>query len=114
VKEVYRSSDTAMIGLFQSILDSAGIPYFVRNSTTQQSIVGGLATALFPLPEFWPALCVLNDEDYPHAMELLRAARDAAPVEQADWKCTKCGETVPGNFTSCWNCEEQRPATPPG
>jgi hypothetical protein len=112
VKEVYRSSDTAMIGLFQSILDGAGIPYFVRNSTTQQSIVGGLATALFPLPEFWPALCVLNDEDYPHAMELLRAARDTTPVEQADWQCAKCGETVPGNFTSCWNCEEPQPPPP--
>ena len=97
-----------MIGLFQSLFDDAGIPYFVRNSTTQQAIVGGLMTALFPLPEFWPALCVLHDKDYPQAMELLRAAREAAPPVSAEWKCPACGETVPGNFTSCWNCEAEQ------
>jgi hypothetical protein len=106
MKEVYRSNDGVMLALYQSILDDAGIANFVRNESSQQAIVGSLATSLLPIPDFWPALCVVNDEDYTEAMELLTAVRDAPPTTEADWKCGKCGELVPGNFTSCWNCEE--------
>ncbi len=109
MKEVFRSSDTALIGLYQSILDDAGILHFVQNATTQQMPVAGVMTAILPLPEFWPALCIRDDEDYPEAMKLLREVRDAAPPTTEDWKCAACSETVPGNFTSCWNCgAEQR------
>ena len=104
MKEVFRSNDTALIGLYQSILDGAEIPHFVRNDTTQQAIVGGLMTAIVPLPDFWPALCVLNDEDYPEAMHLLSSVRDSAAIPQEDRMCAACGEAVPGNFSECWNC----------
>ena len=108
MKEVYRSNDGVMLSLYQSVLDDAEIPNFVRNESSQQAVVGGLATAILPLPDFWPALCVVNDEDYDEALELLRAVRDTPPTTEADWKCPNCGEMVPGNFTSCWNCEEAK------
>jgi len=104
MREVFSSPDGTLIGLFQSILDEAGIPYFVRNDTANQTGAVGLLTPILPLPDFWPALCVVHDEDYPAAMELLRAARDAPPSNREDWKCPACGETVPANFASCWNC----------
>jgi hypothetical protein len=104
MKELFRSSDTALIGFYESILDDAEIPHFVRNGTTQQTIVGGLMTAILPLPEFWPALCVVNDHDHPEAMRLLREVREAGPTSKDDWICVPCGETAPGNFTACWNC----------
>ena len=25
-----------------------------------------------------------------------------------DWRCPSCGETVPGNFDVCWNCQTSR------
>jgi hypothetical protein len=112
MKELFRSSDTALIGFYESILDDAEIPHFVRNDTTQQAIVGSLMTAVLPLPEFWPALCVLNDDDYPRAMQLLREVREAGATSGAEWKCAACGETVPGNFTACWNCGVQRAGGP--
>jgi hypothetical protein len=104
MKEVFSSPDGALLGLFESILDQAGIPYFVRNDSAQQNGVTGLLNPIFPIPECWPSLCVVHDEDYSRAKELLRAARDATPANAVDWKCPACGETVPANFTSCWNC----------
>ena len=110
MKEVFRSPNAGRIGLYQSILDDAGIPHFVRNATTQQTIVGGVMTALLPLPDFWPALCVLDDEDYPEAIELLNAVREIASQDLQDWTCAACGESVPGHFTSCWSCQTDRPS----
>ena len=98
MKEVFRSSDAGRVGLYQSILADAGIGTFVRNSSTQQTPVAGLITAIFPLPEFWPALCVVDDADYPEAMTLLRSVNESASAARADWPCAGCDETVPGNF----------------
>jgi len=110
MKEVFRASSPARVGLCQAILEGADIPCFVRNEAMQQTIPGGPAVAFLPLPDFWPTLCVLRDEDYPEAMELLRSLRKAAPPVSSEWKCTACGEAIPGNFTSCWNCGADQPA----
>lgn len=104
MKEVFRHSDAALVAVYQAMLESEGIQTFVRNTNTQQAIVGGLLTAIFPLPDFWPTLCVMDDEDYPEAMDLLRNAQDAATDVQPDWTCPQCKESVPGHFAVCWNC----------
>lgn len=106
MKEVFRHSDAALVSVRQSLLESAGIQTFIRNSDTQQALVGGLLIAIFPIPVFWPTLCVMNDDDYPAAMDLLRETKDVGSVVQPDWTCSKCGESVPGGFDVCWNCEE--------
>lgn len=110
MKEVFRASSPARVGLCQTVLEGADIPCFVRNDIMQQAIPGGPILALLPLPDFWPTLCVVHDEDYPEAMELLRGVRNAAPPVSSEWKCAACGEAIPGNFTSCWNCAADRPA----
>jgi hypothetical protein len=108
VKEVFRSADHAQVSIFAAILENEGIPCFTQNSVTQQSPVAGLATSLFPIPDFWPALCVLDDDDYSEAMKVLTDVRkpNASPV--ADWKCASCGEMVPDSFASCWKCQAAR------
>jgi hypothetical protein len=103
MKEVFRSCDTARIGLYQSALEEAGICCFVRNETTQQALFG-VAAAFFPLPEFFPTLCILNDEDYSVAMAILRELHADEPASESDWQCAHCGEKVPANFGICWNC----------
>jgi len=108
VKEVFRSPDHAQVSIFAAILENEGIPWFIHNSSTQQSLLRGVLPVLFPIPEFWPALSVLDDDDYPDAMKVLTDVRkpDASPA--ADWKCASCGEMVPDNFTSCWKCQAGR------
>ncbi len=108
MKELFRNSDSAWVGLYQSILDDAGIPTFVYNLGTLQMPVAGLAVAFFPLPIFFPTLCVLSDEDYPEAMEILRGIAVKPSFAGEDWRCPPCGESVPGNFTACWNCQAER------
>ena len=104
MKEVFRSSDGTLVEFYRSILEEAEIPHIVRNDATQPAIIGNLIAAMLPLPDFWPALCVLNDEDYPEAMRLLNEVRESANVPQQERKCAHCGEMVPGNFSECWNC----------
>jgi len=108
VKEVFRNPDHAQVSIFAAILENEGIPCFTQNSVTQQSLIRDLLPAFFPIPEFWPALCVLNDDDYPSAMKVLTDLRKPGQPPADDWKCASCGETVPGNFTSCWNCQAAR------
>src|SRR5579871_5790785 len=114
MKEVFSSPDGALMGFYESLLDEADIPYFVRNDAAQQTGAAGLVTPILPLPDFWPTLCVLNDDDHDRAKELIRAAREAPPITAEDWKCPACGETVPANFTSCWNCGADSPAPETG
>jgi hypothetical protein len=89
--------------MYKSLLEDAGIACFIRNLHTQQSLFG-LAMAVLPLPDFIPALCVVNDEDYAEAMAILESPCDSG----ADWKCSACGEAVPAELTACWSCQSPR------
>jgi len=110
MREIFRNSDSAWVGLYQSILEDAGIPTFVYNLGTLQMPAAGLAVAFFPLPIFFPTLCVLSDDDYADAMNLLQSFRDAPSPVDVDWKCPRCGQPVPESFTACWNCQAERSA----
>jgi hypothetical protein len=104
MKEVFRHLSAARVSVYQSVLESAGIQTFVRNANTQQAIVGGLLTAIFPLPDFWPALCVVNDDAYPEAMALLAKTQGRETTAHPEWVCAQCGKSVPAHFAVCWNC----------
>jgi hypothetical protein len=78
MKEVFRDCDPTRVDLRRSLLEAAGLRCFVRNAATHNAIVGGLAVAFFPLPEFFPTLCIVDDEDYAEAMEILRGNDDPA------------------------------------
>lgn len=100
MKELFREADFSIVGYYRSVLESAGIATFVRNENL------GMGLADFPIPEFYPALCVVNDEDFDAAWEIIRerCTVDAAKGEQVV-ECTHCREENPGNFEICWNCE---------
>jgi hypothetical protein len=89
--------------LYQAVLEAAGIFCFIRNETTQQALCG-LAAAFFPLPEFFPTLCILSDDGYPEAMAILRELYSCGPSLEGDRQCAHCGEMVPVTFGICWNC----------
>ena len=102
MRQVFVNEDHARVGLYQSLLEEAGISTFIRNG--YGNTVGGM-----PSPLFFPALCVVNDEDYPRALQILGDAVDQPATPLADWGCPKCGEEVPGTFDSCWHCGTLRP-----
>ena len=100
MKELFREKDFTRVGYYQSILEAAGIPTMVRNEHLAMS---GLTE--IPIPEFFPALCVMRDEDYENAMEIIREQYEEN-LKGADTEtiCQSCGEANPGNFDICWSC----------
>ena len=101
MQEVFCHQDFSLVGLYQSVLTSAGISCFIRNQATHNTMTG------LPAPLFFPALCVTDPNDFDRAMELLKEVQE--PTEpSADWKCASCGEDVPGNFDVCWKCNQPR------
>jgi hypothetical protein len=121
MREVSRHRDLAVLGLEKSILDGAGIACFIRSSDAWPignclAAVGSLllfaAALLRGLPRlavlevFAPTLCILDSARHEEAVALLLAHRQTLASEHADWVCTHCQETVPGNLDACWNCSK--------
>lgn len=98
MKELFRERDFSRVGFCQSVLEAQGIATMIRNET-----LTGLTE--FPIPDFFPALCVVNDADHARALEILREhfAADAARSEE-ERPCPACQEMNPGNFDLCWSC----------
>ena len=97
MKELFRERNQIGMSHYQSLLEAAGIPTFIRNENLSQLEA--------PIPVFMPALCVVNDEDFDKAVELIEANRlEAAEAPTAEQKCAQCGETNPGSFEICWHC----------
>ncbi len=100
MKELFRERDITRVTYYQALLEEHGIPTMIRNEFLTMS---GLTE--IPIPEFFPALCVLNDEDYDRAVALIREHLNAVQADaDAEIICKSCSEVNPGNFDTCWSC----------
>lgn len=105
MKELYRHKDFSIVAYYKSILESEGIQIMLRNEHTQMAGVSEI-----PIPEFYPNICVMHDEDYPRAWEILNQTMHTnAQNAEFDIACPTCGETNPGNFEVCFSCDENLP-----
>ena len=99
MKELFRERDLTRVHYYQSILEAAGIPTFLRNENV--STTRGVS-----IPDFFPALCVVDDADYEQAVEVIKAdVEDSSRAPTEDVLCPHCGESCPGSFGRCWNCQ---------
>ena len=104
MKTIFVHHDSTVVGLKKSILEEAGIDCFVQNESTSATLGAG-ALGLVQSPIFDPALCIIDDSRYDEAIALINlTGTGVPPVIAADWPCPQCGESVPGNFETCWNC----------
>lgn len=103
VREVFCDREPARVGYFRSVLENADILTYVRNEVTNTAV------AEMPSGVFFPALCVVNDEDYDRAIALIIEVRDGTPADLPEWTCASCSEAVPGGFDICWKCGAERP-----
>jgi Putative prokaryotic signal transducing protein len=90
--------EDAEIQVLMSGLEEAGMPCIVRNENL------AVARGEIPFSECFTELWILNDEDYPKAMELVTSWRESKGPARASWVCAGCQETIEGQFTSCWQC----------
>ncbi len=96
--ELLRYRDVTRVTYFRDLLEQSGIRTFIRNENL--STTEGVS-----IPDFFPALCILNEGDKQEAIALIKA--DLASSEASDeseWLCKSCQETSPANFDTCWNC----------
>ena len=101
MKELYRHKDHSIVVYYKTILESEGIPIMLRN---EHVTMAGLSE--IPIPEFYPNICVMNDEDYPQAWEIMKRTMDNNSIgAEIDVICEECGEINPGNFDMCFSCE---------
>ena len=65
-----------------------------------------------PIPEFFPNICVMNDEDYEKAREILdRVINGNAENSELEITCPSCSEINPGNFETCFSCQATLPTS---
>ena len=92
-----------MVGHLKNVLETYGIGCVVKNVY--------LASAAGEIPpiECWPELWVVDDARFAEARGLLE--KTMAPLESVkrSWKCARCGESIEGQFSECWNCGSGRP-----
>ncbi len=106
MREIFSDPDYTRVGYFESVLKEAGIRCFIQSANTYN--LTGIKT--------YPGLCIIDDEDYEAALGLLEPLHQkqiCEAVPQTDWKCPHCGESVPGEFDQCWNCDAIRETTHP-
>jgi hypothetical protein len=103
MKRVFTANTmTADQEIVKDLLERAKIPCSIRNEHLSMAL-GELAPSECS-PEVW----ILNDEDYPQAKEIVDAWRNTKVEIRDPWVC-HCGEIIEGQFTSCWNCGQERP-----
>jgi hypothetical protein len=102
MKRLYSTDDRVMAGHIHSILEEQGIRCMIKN----QSLAG--AVGELPPIECWPEIWIIDDEDFEYARDLIQAFASPLTKHTPDWKCA-CGETVEGQFRSCWNCGRTDP-----
>jgi putative signal transducing protein len=95
-------SESSEADALKILLEKEDIPCLIRNEHLS------MAVGEIPPQECLPELWVLNDVDYPRAYELVEAWRSSPVETHSQWLCSDCGETIEGQFTSCWKCGSQR------
>lgn len=101
MKYVFTATQMSPDGdMVKSLLEEARIPCLVRNEHLS-SAAGEMG--FIPL-ELW----ILNDEDYPRAKEIIDDWENSEIEDHGSWVC-RCGETLEGQFSSCWKCGRERP-----
>jgi hypothetical protein len=106
MKPLHSARHATEAHLIRGYLESQGIDAVVRG----EFLAGGIGELPAGLCKVW----VVDDSEFARADDLLQqflrgeAARDYAHEQ---WRCEKCDETLEGQFTTCWNCGNVRPAS---
>jgi putative signal transducing protein len=100
MKLVYTHPTHILVAQARSSIELAGIECIIRNEYASGAI-GELA----PI-DAWPELWVAHDRDFEGAIQVIEQLH--TQVQEADWKCEKCGMASPATFDWCWKCAGEK------
>jgi len=95
--KIFENFDFSRVGQMQSLLESRGIPTFIKNQYAS-SVMGEV-----PFVEVCPQLYILDERDLDMARRLLLQETPGPPPAE-NWTCPGCGLEIEGQFGQCWGC----------
>jgi predicted RNA-binding Zn-ribbon protein involved in translation (DUF1610 family) len=115
MQHVYTARDEMDASFVQGLLRQEGIEAVVQGLALG-SAWGTLPLSDESLPTVW-----VEDKDVERARPVIETYRQTdqanaddavADRTKAVWSCPNCGERVEEQFSQCWKCGHQRPASP--
>jgi len=101
MKKLFYEPDLERLDFFQKLLHEAAI-----STSIQIPHLSELEPPL-PLPNCFPYLCVLDDNDYDRAIQRIR--QHIRSTEEKTATCPFCGDINPVEFLFCWSCDKPAP-----
>ncbi len=98
MKKVTSADSLVTINHYKNLLNSEGIPAFIRNEH-----LGGILGEM-PFQEVWPELWVENDLDHDRALQLIDSNNILQESPESAWRCRICEAENEGQFAACWQC----------
>jgi len=107
MQRIYGARDSTEAEFVKGLLESEEIQAVVQGSALEGAR-GDIPFAANSLPSVW-----VNQPDVERATQIVDEFRRGGPGvinPQVSWTCPKCGETLEGQFTTCWKCGTEKPA----
>lgn len=98
--KVYSNEDRFLVQQIKDMLESKGIPCFIKN----EFAIGG-AGDLSPF-DCWPEVWI-TDNDWQIKAEQWIEGFETELQQGPDWYCESCGEKNAASFELCWQCGAQ-------
>ncbi len=103
MKKLTAAESVIMVSHYRNILESEGIPSFLRNEHLG-SIMGEV-----PFQEVWPELWIKNDLDFDRALQLVTGVAAQLEAPEGPWRCAGCDAENEAQFAECWQCGGEAP-----
>jgi hypothetical protein len=106
MKRVFIARHSAEAHFVRGLLETEGIQAEVRGEDLS-GVRGGVPIT----PDTSPAVWIVEDSEAEQAGALVKRYETGTGLESASsssWQCSRCGEQVEGQFTSCWKCGTDR------
>jgi len=95
---VFTAGDPTEAQIVRDMLADAGIDAVVQGTNLWMAR-GELGLGAGTMPTVW-----VHGDAVPRARELIEKREQGASSDKPAWTCSRCGETIDGQFTDCWQC----------
>ena len=96
--KIYSSQGTMMAYHVKNLLEQSDIRCAIRGEE-----LSGAAGGVAPI-DAWIEVWILDERQHEEAREIVDTVIQDLSETAESWKCPKCGETIEGSFSQCWQC----------
>lgn len=97
-KKLYETGNLQEAEILKGQLERAGFKVFIKGVYLLGAL-GDVPVGTETNPSIW-----INQNDFKKAKHFLDELHSESRRHKSQWGCPKCGQTVDGNFLTCWNC----------